>query len=315
MATKIDENVFASPWNDSDLVLVVEDQELHVHRSILTLLSPVFKAMLDGHFKEASEDKITLEGKDFKSMVLFLKVLYPPSMFEESKPPLNDVTRLSVMALAEEYQCVNLITQCINEAEITPENVLQILPYVVKYHQTALPRMYDVINWSAPTSKLEEVSPTLENKEILNKMLFTKCRFLESSIVEMQNSMFLLLFHCLMEKKKADDAYQSILKIQTENLKVRYDRSLYQGRLTESVRNSLLNTASDIRCAHVVHYNDINKIAGCPHCKEKYKKKFLAPIHSFSNRTQYYLDILQRGNDIATAVKKTSKQRFVRTNK
>ena len=63
MATKIDKNVFSSPWNDSDMVLVVEDQELHVHRLILTLLSPVFKAMLDGHFKEASEDKITLEGK------------------------------------------------------------------------------------------------------------------------------------------------------------------------------------------------------------------------------------------------------------
>ena len=45
-------------------------------------------------------------------------------MFEEPKPPLNDNTRLSVMALAEEYQCVNLIKQCINEAEITPGNVL-----------------------------------------------------------------------------------------------------------------------------------------------------------------------------------------------
>ena len=66
-----DQHEFSSPWNDSDLVLVVEDQDLHVHRSILTLLSPVFKAMLDGHFKEANEDKITLEEKDLKSMVLF----------------------------------------------------------------------------------------------------------------------------------------------------------------------------------------------------------------------------------------------------
>ena len=225
MATKTDENVFSSPWNDSDMVLVVEDQELHVHRSFLTVLSPVFKAMLDGHFKEASEDKITLEGKNLNSMVLFLKVLYPPSMFEESKPSLNDATRLSVMALAEEYQCVNLIKQCINEAEITPGNVLQILPYVVKYHQTALPRMYGVINWSAPTSKLEEVLPTLENKEIINKMLFTKCRFLESSIVEMQDSMFLLMLDCLTEKKETDDAYRSIQTIKTDNPKAYYRSS------------------------------------------------------------------------------------------
>ena len=78
------------------MVLIVEEQEVHVHRLILTLLSPVFKAMLDGHFKETSEDKITLEGKNYQSMVLFLKVLYPPSMFEKCKPPLNDGSRLSV---------------------------------------------------------------------------------------------------------------------------------------------------------------------------------------------------------------------------
>ena len=40
-------------------------------------------------------------------MVLFLKVLYPPSMFEKSKAPLNDASRLSVRALADEYQSVN----------------------------------------------------------------------------------------------------------------------------------------------------------------------------------------------------------------
>ena len=178
MATKSDENVFASPWNDSDMVLVVEDQELHVHKSFLTVLSPVFKAMLDGHFKESSEDKINLEGKNLKSMVLFLQVLYPSSMFEKSKAPLNDEGRLSVMALAEEYQCVNLIKQCIDKAIITPANVLEILPCASKYHPTALPRMYDVINWCAPASKLEEVLATLESKETSIKMLLTKCRYL-----------------------------------------------------------------------------------------------------------------------------------------
>ena len=303
MATGNDENVFASPWNDSDMVLVIEEQELHVHRLILTLLSPVFKAMLDGHFKEASENKITLEGKNLKSMVLFLKVLYPASMFEKCKPPLNDGSRLSVMALAEEYQCVNLIKQCIDEAEITSRNVLQILPYAVKYHQTALPRMYEVINWSAPASKLEVLS-TLENKETLVKLLFTKCRFLESSIVEMQDAMFYLMYNCLIEKKKAEDAYQSIQKIKTDNPKINFGRSLYSGSLASSVQSALLSTANDFRCAHVIQYREVNKTIGCPHCKEKYKEKFLGPITGFgSTSTQLYFDMLQRGNDIATAVK------------
>ena len=60
-------------------------------------------------------------------------------MFEESRSPLNDESPLSVMVLADEYQCVNLIKQCINETEITPGNVLEILLYAVKYHQTSLP--------------------------------------------------------------------------------------------------------------------------------------------------------------------------------
>jgi hypothetical protein len=83
------------------------------------------------------------------------------------------------MALAEEYQCVNLIKQYINEVKITPENVLQILPYALKYHQAALRKMYDVINCSVPTSKLKEVLP--ESKEISTtiKMLLNKCRYLE----------------------------------------------------------------------------------------------------------------------------------------
>ena len=303
MATGNDENVFASPWNDSDMVLVVEEQELHVHRLILTLLSPVFKAMLDGHFSEASEEKITLEGKNFKSMVLFLKVLYPPSMFEKCKPPLNDGNRLSVMALAEEYQCMNLIKQCIDEAEITSRNVLQILPYAVKYHQTALPRMYEVINWSAPASKLEVLS-TLENKETLVKLLFTKCRFLESNIVEMQDAMFILIYNCLIEKKKAEDAYQSIQKIKTDNPKINFGRSLYSGSLSYYVKSALLSTVNDSRCPHVIQYTEVNKTAGCPHCKEKYKEKFLAPITGLGTAsTQLHFDMLQRGNDIATAVK------------
>ena len=81
------QNVFASPWDGSDMMLIVEDHELHVHKWILSSQSPVFKAMFNGHFKEASQDKVTLKEKEFKSMIDFLKLLYPSSMFGEPKPP------------------------------------------------------------------------------------------------------------------------------------------------------------------------------------------------------------------------------------
>ena len=211
-------------------------------------LSCLFKAMLDGHFKEASEDKITLGGKDLTSMVLFLKVLYPPSMFEESRSPLNDESRLSVMALAEEYQCVNLIKQCIDKAKITPANVLEILPYASKYHPTALPRMFNVINWCAPASKLEEVLPTLESKETSIKMLLTKCRYLESSIVDMQDGLFSLLYDCLKELKEYTRIYQV---------------------------PPVFSTKKDYRCLHAIKIREINKAKYCIHCEEKYKEEFL----------------------------------------
>ena len=114
---KKNNNVFASPWNDSDMVLVVEGQKLHVHKWILKSHSPVFKAMFDGHFQEARQNKVILEGKNLQSMVQFLKILYPSSMFAEPKKPLDDKTRLSLMELADEYQCVNLIKQCIDESK------------------------------------------------------------------------------------------------------------------------------------------------------------------------------------------------------
>ncbi len=38
-----------------------------------------------------------------------MKVLYPWSKFREAKSPLDDKSRLSILALADEYQCVDLI--------------------------------------------------------------------------------------------------------------------------------------------------------------------------------------------------------------
>ena len=43
---------FVEPWTFSDVVLVVEDQKFHVHRSILAIWSPVFKKMFTSEFKE-----------------------------------------------------------------------------------------------------------------------------------------------------------------------------------------------------------------------------------------------------------------------
>ena len=67
---------FSEPWEDSDLILVVEDDKFHVHRQILSIHSPVFKAMLNSQFKEATAKEIPLPGKKASEFLDFLKQLY-----------------------------------------------------------------------------------------------------------------------------------------------------------------------------------------------------------------------------------------------
>jgi hypothetical protein len=303
MAAENDKNVFASPWNSSDMVLVVEDQELHVHKWILITHSPVFKAMLEGHFQEASQDKITLKEKDLQSMEQFLKILYPSSMFGEARKPLDDKSRLSILALAEEYQCVNLIKLCIDEVKLTRENVLQILPYAVKYHQEALPEMFKVINWSASASKLEEVLPNLESKEISssNKMLLSKCRFLESGIVQMQDAIISLICDLLWQKKIAANAKMSLKKIKDD-----HEKGTCPGVLAPMAGPVYTNwkTTADSLCLHSISIREINKTS-CVKCKKKYKDTFIAPIPSCQRvqSVQKFFNMLLMGDAINYAVK------------
>ena len=72
---QIEKHPFSEPWEDSDLVLAVEDEKFYVHRQILSLHSPVFKAMLSSQ-KEGTATEIPLAGEKAKEVLDFLKVLY-----------------------------------------------------------------------------------------------------------------------------------------------------------------------------------------------------------------------------------------------
>jgi len=55
---------------------MVEDEKFHVHRLILTMNSPVFKAMLKSGFREATNNEIPLPGKKANEVLDFLKQFY-----------------------------------------------------------------------------------------------------------------------------------------------------------------------------------------------------------------------------------------------
>ncbi|KAJ7394342.1 hypothetical protein OS493_000147 [Desmophyllum pertusum] len=67
---------FSEPWEDSDVILVVEDEKFHVHRLILSMNSPVFKAMFKSQFKEATANEIPLPEKKANEILDFLKKVY-----------------------------------------------------------------------------------------------------------------------------------------------------------------------------------------------------------------------------------------------
>ena len=74
---KLESGPFEKPWQNSDAVFIVEDKELHVHSTILSLASPVFDKMLNGDFKEAQTKQVRLEGKSYPMVEHMLKLIYP----------------------------------------------------------------------------------------------------------------------------------------------------------------------------------------------------------------------------------------------
>lgn len=68
---------FSQPWKFSDVVLVVEEQNFHVHRAILAFWSPVFEKMFTSEFEEKGKNEIPLPDKKASEFKEFLLHIYP----------------------------------------------------------------------------------------------------------------------------------------------------------------------------------------------------------------------------------------------
>ena len=99
---------FSVPWKFSDVVLVVEDQKFHVHRSTLAFWSPVFEKMFMSDFKEMINDEIPLPGKKASEIKHLLHMMYPSL---EEKPVTKDNCYF-LFELAHEYQIESITQKC-----------------------------------------------------------------------------------------------------------------------------------------------------------------------------------------------------------
>ena len=138
-AANVNPNDFSAPWKFSDVVLVVEDQKFHVHRSTLAYWSPVFEKMFLSDFKEKSNDEIPLPGKNASEIKHLLHMMYPSLEVK----PFTKSNCYFLFELAHEYQIESIAQKC--EAlmvsmvkQRTENDVLAMLIYGQKYQLKSL---------------------------------------------------------------------------------------------------------------------------------------------------------------------------------
>ncbi|XP_020620836.1 uncharacterized protein LOC110058520 isoform X2 [Orbicella faveolata] len=176
-----EDNPFSQPWEDSDLALVVEGQRFHVHRLILTLNSPVFKAMLTSSFKEATSGEITLPEKNANEVLGFVKQLY---VHKREEITMNNVEHL--LKLADEYQVkgvLDLCASCLKNEPKTESNAMKILLLAQQYGLSSISE--DCCNLLAgiKLDRLEKYEQLpLLNNENLRGILLPRMRHLEEFI-------------------------------------------------------------------------------------------------------------------------------------
>jgi len=72
------ERSFTEPWDESDVSFTVEGRKIYASKTILSMWSPVLKAMFGGAFRESSASSIDLPGKQYNEVLELVRVLHPP---------------------------------------------------------------------------------------------------------------------------------------------------------------------------------------------------------------------------------------------
>ena len=98
---------FSQPWHFSDVVLKVEEERFHVHRSILSMWSPTFSKMFTSGFREKTAEEVPLPGKIASQIREMLLAIYPTSAKE-----IDDENYSFLLDLAREYMIEKLTEKC-----------------------------------------------------------------------------------------------------------------------------------------------------------------------------------------------------------
>ena len=99
---------FSSPWHFSDVVLVVEGTKFYVHKSTLSMWSPVFEKMFTSPFAERSANEIPLPGKRQNEIEVLLRLIYSNGTRQQVVNGISAI-HFRFIFLFFEALCVNFI--------------------------------------------------------------------------------------------------------------------------------------------------------------------------------------------------------------
>lgn len=104
-----------------DLKILIKNELLHVHKTILASRNEVFKVMLDTPMTESEKNQWTITDCDPEAFKVFLGHLYTGQMLPE------DIT-LDLLIIADKYIDLPLKGQCIEKLkdEISMDNIVEV---------------------------------------------------------------------------------------------------------------------------------------------------------------------------------------------
>ncbi|XP_031567478.1 uncharacterized protein LOC116302336 [Actinia tenebrosa] len=178
---------FSSPWQNSDLVLIIEDQKIHVHRIILQMTSPV----LCNFLKETDSNEVPLLRTNVNDFVDLLRVIYPQFKNKINSFFLTTVENIEqIYRLAEEYQIESVMEVCrehLIHVKKTSTNAMKILvtAQVCNVHE-ARKQCYEILKGlTVDELKNDDYFEDLDEESQRN-VLLPKAERLEKCLREIQ---------------------------------------------------------------------------------------------------------------------------------
>ena len=244
--TEVESQDFSQPWKFSDVVLVVEDERLHVHRAVLAMASPVFEKMFTSEFQEKDNKEIALPGKSSTEVKELLLFIYPST----SEKQITKENCYFLVKIAHEYQMAAIVQKCeeflVEKIKTKPKD--EVLAELIFAQTYKLEKLRQVSVDQAHNLKLEE----LKSNEMYDQIQPENLReIMEGIMIRLQRELVNSQQTSAYRQRKIDTALRSNQSVKAQVLIKVHDISCHAPLVTRSMigRCTLLGCEG---CNHMI---------------------------------------------------------------